>query len=368
MKRFIIVLFLLFLFPVTARAQDTVQDALNQLNSGNLDTVIQQNPDTANLSFGDLAAKAVSGQLDLSPAALAGDGLHLLFGSFSRSSGLIRNILLIALLSAIVTVLTDSFKTKAAGALGFYVCYLALVTAVFAAFQSAATVLTSLVGNLSDLMIAALPVLMGALAMSGSVGGAYAFHPMLLFMVNIVTMLIRAVFVPVAIAGAAVQIVSYLLEKNPLSRLALLVKKSLDWGLKGVCFLLVTVLTLQKMTLPLVDNLAVRTAKAGAGAVPVIGGVLSGAMDTVLSLGGAAKGGVMAAILILLAAACAVPVLNILALAAVFKGAAALVQPVADERIAKCLDDAAGYTGLLLSGAVVAAVLFILSVVILLSF
>ncbi|MDR3240244.1 MAG: hypothetical protein LBT44_09190, partial [Clostridiales bacterium] len=319
------------------------------------------------MDFKDLVQKAIHGELDLSPARLAGQARDLFLRTLLDNGSLMRGLFLVAVLSAILQVLTDSFKNKSVGELGFYVSYMALVTVLFASFQIAVQVMTNLINHLSAFMAAALPVMLGILAASGHLTSASAFNPLFVFVIEALTLFIRNILTPALTLAAVLEIVNFLSTKDVLTNLAKFIQKLADWSLKGIAILFLGVLSLQKVSSPILNHLAVKAAKAGANAIPVVGGMVSGALDTVLVWSAALKSGVMVALVIALVAVCCVPLMEILAMLLIYKIVAAVVQPVSDERIVKCLDAIGAYCGLLLGAGVTVVVMFIVSVVILLA-
>jgi stage III sporulation protein AE len=263
---------------------------------------------------------------------------------------------------------TDSFQNKGVGELGFYVSYIALVGVIFRSFGMAAGAMQDLIGSLTSIMEAALPLMVSMIVMTGNIGGAYAFHPLLMFVVNIGASLIKNFIVPLIMLGAGIHIVNYLTEHEIISKFASLVKLGASVSLKAIVIVFAAVLSLQRVSAPILDNLALKTAKAATGAVPVVGEMLTGAMDTVLGFAHAAKSGVSVAIIISVLTVCALPILRMLVLIAVYKFAAAAIQPVCDKRICECIDAIASFSLILLGSAVSVCVMFIFSVMIMLSF
>jgi len=319
-------------------------------------------------SFGALVSKAIKGQLDLSPKSLAEQFLNMLFGELKDNWALLRNLILIAILSAVLKTLTDSFKNKSVGELGFFVCYMALVMVLFSSFRITMSILTNLVSLLSNIMTAAFPIMLGLLIISGNPAGAAAFPPIFAFSIEALTLFIRYVLVPFLTVGAVLEIVNFLVEKAMFTSLADLARDFTKWALKLVVVLFLGILSLQKISAPILNNLAVRAAKAAANAVPMVGGMLSGAMDTVILWGSAAKSGVLVALIITITVACALPVIKIMAMYFIYRLTQAVVQPICDKRISDCIESIGDFCGMLLFAGVIVAVMFIVSAVIMLSF
>jgi stage III sporulation protein AE len=319
-------------------------------------------------AFGELAHQLLTGEFDLSLPGVLNLAVKLVFNEIFLHTHLIRQILIIAVFGALLKCLTDAFKHKSAGELGFYVTFCMMVVLAVSSFQITVGILTSLVATVNSLMEAAIPLIVSLMALSGNVAGAAVFHPALFLAMNIITRFIAVVFIPAMMAAVALQIASCLSEDNPLSNMAGLFRKCADWTLKGIVGLFAILLMLQKFSVPVLNNAALRTAKTAVGAIPVVGGALNSAMDTVLYFGQASRSIVMVALLIVLCAALAAPLVKMLALMLTFRLLAAAVQPVCEERFVRCLDGIGAYMGTLLGAGAIVGIMCVYAVVMLLGF
>ena len=319
-------------------------------------------------SFAELVGAAVSGEIDFSLSGIAEAGFKIFFNELLLNNQLMRQLLIIAVFSALLKCLSDSFKYKSAGELGFYVSYIMMTLLAMSSFHLAAGILSGAAARLSGMMEASVPLVISLLALSGNVSAA-VFHPTLFLGINLLGRFISVIFIPLVTAAAALTALNHLMEKPPpLTRLALLLKKGAGWMLNGIVALFALLLTLQKISVPIVNNFALRTARAAANAVPVVGGALNSAMDTVLYVGAAAKSGVMVALVVVIVLAAAAPVLKMLAVMLVFKLAAAVTQPVCDERFVLCVDEIGSFMGQLAGAGALIAVMFVSAAGILLLF
>jgi len=319
-------------------------------------------------SFTDWVWRAVNGELGLSPAAIAEAVMRSFFNELWLNGVLIRQLLLIAVLSALIRCLSDSFKTKSVGELGFYVSYILIIATVFASFRMSSGILMDLVTQSTGMMEAAVPLMISLTAMSGNISSAALMQPMLFMGITLMARFIAYVFIPLVTGAAILHMVNHLTEGSKFGKSAGMLKSGAKLMLKFVVFLFLSLLALQRISTPIINNLALRTARAAAGAVPMVGGALNSAMDTVIHLSEAAKSGVLVALVIVICVAVAVPLLKLVVFMFIYKLTAALVQPICDERIVKCLDGLGDYIGLLIGAGALVAVMFIFACVIMLSF
>jgi len=243
-----------------------------------------------------------------------------------------------------------------------------IVATIFASFRVSAGILTNLVVQATTMMEASIPLMLSLNAMSGNISSAALLNPILFMGMALMSRFIAHVFIPIVTAAAVLHIVNQLVEGEIFSKAVSLMKKGSMLALKFMVFLFLTLLALQKLSAPIVNNLALRTARAAAGAVPVVGGALNSAMDTVINLSSAARSGVLVALIIVICIAVSIPLLKLLSFMFIYKTIAALIQPICDSRIVNCLDGLGDFVGMLLGAGVLVSVMFIFTCIILLSF
>jgi stage III sporulation protein AE len=337
-----------------------VNDQLSRFNTSGLNQ--------SGLSFGELVQQAVSGELDLSLTGLLNLGTKALFNEFFINTSLIRQLLLVILISAVIGVLAEAFKHKGAGELGFSITLCMTGLLAVSSFRLCAGILSDLAGTMQTMMEASVPLMLSMMAVSGNPGGAAVLHPLLFFAMQLITRLITMIFIPLITIAACLHLINYIMDNNRLDKLARFLKKLADWSLKGLVAVFAFILTLQKISVPVINNAVLRTAKGAVGAVPVVGSALNAAVDTVLVWGQAAKSGVLVALVIVICAAIAAPVIKMLVLMLVYRLAAVVSQPLCDTRLVTCLEGVGEYMGSLVSAGALLGVAAVYTAVMLLSF
>jgi len=162
--------------------------------------------------------------------------------------------------------------------------------------------------------------------------------------------------------------INHLSEGSTFSHAVDILKSIAKIALRFMVFLFLSLLALQKISAPIVNNLAIQGARAVAGSVPMVGNALNSAMDTLIHLSSAAKSGVLVALVIVISIAVSVPLLKMATFMVIYKLTAALVQPICDERIVKCLDGLGDYIGMLIGAGALVSAMFIFTSVIMLTF
>ncbi|MCL1877281.1 MAG: stage III sporulation protein AE [Defluviitaleaceae bacterium] len=320
-------------------------------------------------TFADLVSDAISGQLDLSLGGIFSAVTEIIFAEFLAHGGLIRQLIIIAILGALMSVLTETFRSKSSGETGFYVTYLMAVLPAIASFYIAVEILTGLVSLTDSIMQAAIPLMFGLMAMGGNFTGAASLNPLLFMGLQAISWFISHIFVPLVLICAALDIIGQLSpDGNKLEKPAEFLRKIASWSLKGILATFAFSLTLQRISAPILSNAAIRTSRSVAGAVPVVGDAFTAAVDTVVHFSQAARSGVLVALVLILCLAVASPLIKIFTMSLVYRGVAAFLAPIADKRLITLLDSIGKHMGMLFNAAALVGVVCIYAVVVLLSF
>ena len=345
-----------------------LDEQLNLIDFSETDYILRSTQTVTQANFGELVRQGIEGSLDLSISNIFFGGLRLIFAEIFANIHLLQQLIFVAVLAAILKVLTESFESKGVGELGFYVCYLALIAIIFSSFFFAIDVVHTMVNSVSALVRASIPIVISLVLMSGNITGAYVFNALFLFAIDILNFLVLTVFLPLTVFGATVHIINFLTENEVLSKLSEGMQKIISWGLKSSVAIFITVLTLQRISAPILNNIARQTARVTLNVVPVVGEVLTGAMDQVFFLAASAKNGVIVAIILAVIYICVVPITKLVVLMFVYKLVAAILQPISDKRIVKCLDVTGSYLAILFGVCVLIAVMFAFALLLLVSF
>lgn len=348
--------------------KEIIEEQINLLEFNEMEAILGNTVTLNNISFADLVSRAISGNLDLSLGGILLEGLRLIFNEVYANINLMKQLIFICVLSAVLKNLTESFNNKSVGELGFYICYMLLIVVIFSSFRIAIAITEDMVITVTQFVSASLPVIMGLILMTGNVTGAYVFNSLFIFAINIINLIIRDLLMPFIIFIATIQIINFLTENEILGNLSELMKKVVSYGLKTLAIGFISILTIQKISAPILNTLAIRTARLTLNVVPVVGDVLSGAIDSVLYFTQATKSGVIVAIIITVLYICIIPALKITALIIIYKFTSAIIQPICDKRIVKCIDTIGSYTAILLGVSVMVVVMFTFALILMVSF
>ena len=206
--------------------------------------------------------------------------------------------------------------------------------------------------KMSDFSLLLLPVMTAASAASGSPAASVVRQGATLLFFDLLLELVRRIILPLILAYCAALIAYAALGNDGLKRVAGVIK----WCATGLLTLLlsgfVLYLTVTGAVAGNADALAQKAAKTAlSGMVPVVGGILSDAAETVVAGAGVVKGSLGVAGLLVILCICLAPFLRLGCHYLVYKLVAALASLVTTGPAANLLDTLSAAFALLL-GAV----------------
>ncbi len=286
-----------------------------------------------------------------------------LFKELAANTHLMGKLLFLAVLCAMLQNLQNSFEKSGISLLAYSVCFIFMMVIVLTAFYNAVLLATNTVGYMVGFMEALLPLLISLLAGVGALTSAALFTPLMLFVINSVSIIIKDVVLPLLFLTATLDCLNFLSDKYRLSNLASLLKQigMMVLGLTMVLF--IGIITIQGAAGSVADGLALRSAKfATATFIPVVGKVLADAVELVMGASLVIKNavgifGVMVVVLL-----CLFPLIKLLSLIVVIKISGALVQPMGDEKMSKCLDTMGNNLLLVFGAVLIVALMFFLAI------
>jgi stage III sporulation protein AE len=251
---------------------------------------------------------------------------------------LLGTIIVLTVFSMILENLQNAFEQNTVSRVGYAISYMVLIIIAVNSFSVAVNYAKDAITDMVNFMIAMIPLILALLASSGNITSVAMFHPLIIFMINIIGTVIYAVIFPLIFFSAVLSIVSSFSERYQVSQLAQLIR-NISLGLLGVLLtVFLGVISVQGATGAVTDGVTIRTAKYVTGNfVPVVGRMISDAADTVVGASLLVKNAVGLAGVVIIILLCAFPAIKILSLALIYNLSAALMQPLGNSPIITCL-------------------------------
>ena len=275
-------------------------------------------------------------------------------------------VLIIGVLSGIVESF-DAGMSKGVKNACFFGTFALAAGILVTAFMECAQIGSKLIEDLSLLFSALIPALSTFLATSGSPVAAAALNPLLLLTLQIFTGIIHGIFLPTVFTIAALSIMNSLTENRALSGLVSFLKGFVKWGVSLLLTIFTGILSVQGFLASSADSVSLRAAKfVVGGAVPMVGGILSDAVDMVTSSSMLIKNAVGGVGFVVIVGMSVIPLLKIAAPIIMFKLCGALIAPICDKRMESAVSDLAGALSMIFVCALSVMLFLLVAVTILL--
>lgn len=292
--------------------------------------------------------------------------LQTAFKEVIISSRLMRQLLLIGLLTALIRQLQLSVENKELANAAFLACFLVAIYIGLQSFRAALELAYQTVDDMVSFMYALLPLLSTMVASVGGITSAAIFHPVLIMVVSGIAVLIRTILFPLINVSAVIGVVAQIAPDYPLTRLSGLLRHLATMLLSLAFTVFLGVLAVRGAVAPVADGVALRTAKfITSNVVPVIGSMFANAVEVVVGGSLLIKNTIGAFGMVMIFFLVALPIVKIWAIVLIYKLAAALIEPIGDQRVCAAVSSMAGSLTLVMVSLATAALMFFLTVTIL---
>ena len=174
-------------------------------------------PDTPN---GKWVPAFFPGQQGFSVRNLALGILRFFFNVLMDNGRLLGAILLLTVLSAILETVQTAFASQVVSKTAFFMVYLVISVLAVSSFHSATAYASDAMGNMTGMMFGSMPVFLALVTASGGLTSAAAFHPLIVFIVNLTGYVIDHLVFPLIFFTAVLLMVSQISSQYKLTQLA----------------------------------------------------------------------------------------------------------------------------------------------------
>lgn len=312
--------------------------------------------------FNSTADKIMEGNLLLEPGELIKKLAEGLFSELKRSRAEMICLLAIAAMTGGLQALKSGEKSEVCDA-AFFACFIMMTIAAMRIFSITVGYGVSVIEDISSFITKLSPVFIALLVSGGAASSAAAFHPLLCTAVYIMALIADKCIVPLVYLSAVLGIVGHITPRLQISALTKLIRSFGKWILMAALTIFSGITAVYGFSAPVIDAVALKTMKFAVGSfVPVVGGLLSDTVETVLTGTRLMKNTVGTAGIISIVAICAVPVLKIVAVKVMLEICAAAAEPLADKPIMEMLKDISASVSLVIGMVITMSVLFIIEI------
>jgi len=352
--------------------QDGVGSAMQGLDISAWEQVLQSLPQEVQSLWDGKSVRYVLEQTALGEntifSQLSLGKIGSVFGSaFSDGLSLLLKLLAVAMLTGLVRALSDA-GIKGLNDITGFVCHCFGALIAMAAFASLAVLGRDCIGQISRFIELSFPVLLTLLTSVGGIASAGVFQPAMGLLCGGVSVVLQNVVLPIILAGGVMGMLNNMTGRVQLGNFFQLSKSSAKWviGLTFTFYFAIT--SLQGMTAASFDGISVRTAKYALDKfVPIVGGIVSGTVDTVLGCAVLVKNAAGMATVMLALSIVLAPLMRIAVSIFAFRIAAALCEPVSEPRLPKMFSSLADILTYLFAAVAALASMFMITVGLLMS-
>lgn len=316
------------------------------------------------MDFRDTVAAVINGEQGYSAKVL----WQLISGqftyAFSASRENLIHILIIAVIAAVFHNFSTVFKSRQICEISFYILYLLLIALCLNSFQTVIDWVGAGIENLTGFMTVFCPVYFLAVSIAKGSVTAVAFYNLVLFFIYVIELVIVYFLLPVIHIYIMVKVLDFLSSQEYLSKFAELIEVAVSWLLKTLVACVVGLNVVQGMISPAIDTVKRSAVTRTAEAIPGVGDAVGGVAEVVLGTAVLVKNGIGTVGMIFCLALCIVPIVQMGAVALMYKLAAAVIQPVSDKRIVGCVECVGEGCRLLMRVVFTTGLLFLLTIVV----
>jgi stage III sporulation protein AE len=315
------------------------------------------------LSWRKILDSLQSGEPALDPGRIIRGLGRFLAGEVLLNLKLTGQLLLLVVAAAFLKNLETAFEREQVAALTQVIVFIVLVGICLQSFRAALSLAGNAINNMVDFTLAMLPTLLALLAAQGSLASSAMLHPMVVFGISFFAVAIRSVIFPLLFFSAVLGLANHFSPHFKVGKLSDFTKDLSVWGMGISMTVFVGILAVQGAAGTVADSVSLRTAKYMAGTfIPVVGKMLSDAVETVAGASMILKNGIYLAGVVVLLLLTVFPLLKIAAMTLVFKLSAALVQPLGETNLSDCINTMGNCLAMLMGALAAAALLFFLAV------
>ena len=353
MKKTILIFILILIIPTNALAETEEEIMSSTQEKFNISGFINQAQEYTgdffeDMDLSDIFNQAVQGKVN--NQTIYKKIIKILGNEVSSNIKILISILVIIVIHGILKSITDSLDNSNVSQIIYFVQYILIVTLIMSNFTEIIKLIKETANNLVGFINLLMPLLLTLMVYTGNITTSSVLEPIVLFISNFIGNIIVDALIPIVLIIVVFSIISKISDRVQVEKISKFLKSGVVWFLGIVLTIFVGVVSLEGTLSSSVDGITAKTAKAVVSSViPVVGKVLGDVVDSVLGCGVVLKNAVGVVGVIVIIGICILPILKIATLSIMYSLASAVVQPVADDKIVKLLDEMSGVFKLLLA-------------------
>lgn len=285
------------------------------------------------------------------------------FKEVVASGKIMSMIIIICIICALLNNLESAFSNGNLSNIAYYACYALLIVLIAKTFYIGVSTAKDTIKGMTDFMAALMPVLLMLLATVGGFTQAAIMDPFIIAVTNISARIFVDLIIPLVSISFVLQFVNNISEEYKVDKLAKLLNKTILWIQGTIMTIFIGITTIRSMTSATIDAVAEKTMKFAIDSfIPIVGKSLSDAISTVAGYSLLLKNALSSIGLIILIAIIIMPLVKMLLMSFIYKLTAALIEPISDSRLVKCIGAAGDALILIMASLISVSVMFFIMI------
>ena len=321
---------------------DDISQELNQLWNENymqeITDYLDENYQKNGLDTGKLWQEIMKGNLQNGVREFAAQAASYFFFEFSDGREIFMNILLLAVLSSLFTVVMDIVENKQVSHLGFYFLYLLLCIMLSRVFKGIYAEAEEMLLSMTDFVKILIPAYAAVLGITNGGTTATVYYEGVLMVIWWVEEVLCRIVLPGIELYMLLTVMDGVWTGDRLTGILQSLKRAIEFLLKAVLWVVGSIGILQAMITPVIDSLQWNTAKKVAGMVPGVGNISEGVSEIFVGSAILIRNGIGIFFTVVLLFICLVPLCRIFVVAVCLKLSSALGAVVNHSKLTSCSD------------------------------
>ena len=348
----------------TPMAENGTDVILDEISGDEIQSVLDTLMGNSSISFMDYVASIIQGKVPFDPADMGRQLIQSVFGNIGQQKSMLLYVLLLAVIGAVITNFSKLMQGKQVATTAFYGVYLLLFSVLTGAFMQASTLAVQTLSGLLEFIKVLTPAYFISMSFASGAGAGAVYYEFALVIVAVIDLVLVKILLPAINVFFLLQLANELSEEEMFGKMAELVKDLVTLALKTMFGIMMGINVIQGLIVPVSAELQNSTLIKAGGAIPGVGNTISTVTNTVLVAAKLVKNAVGVAGVIAVFLLCAVPLLKLLFWQFGYQLVAAVVQPVSEPRVIRCLGAIKESLALLVRAVAFGAMLFIASILV----
>lgn len=343
----------------------SLADLLAQLDLGELDKYLLENPDSFLFDFGDNSHSIINyllnGNVGIEYSSYLNEIFAVIFSDVVKLIPTYACILGVALLAAISNSVQGSILGKSTGKVVRLACFSLVVTLMSASLIQVISVCGDSVMNMKKQIEIITPILATLTVLTGGVGAAAIYQPSAIFLAGGAISVISEFVFPAAVCVIILDFLSRFSENMSFTGVSALIKSVMKWAIGITVTVFSVFISSQSISSNLLDGIIFKATKyAVSSSVPIVGGFIAGGLDMLTAAGLAIKSSVGICGIVLAVSTLIQPVVLLISLSLILKGVGAIVQPLGENNLFNMFTDISKDVDYFIAGILTIAFMYIL--------